>query len=76
MVLQVPQYKPVAALQFFRKVVGNQPLSPPLDESVISSLSDDDFFGTEDGIGFMGRWVGLAQSSNYTGFLPSESQEH
>jgi len=65
----VPQYKPVAALQLFKRVVAGLPLSPPLDEEQIAGLSDAEFFGYDNGtLGYMGQWVGLAQSPQYTGF--------
>ena len=71
----VPQFKPMAALQLFARALKGLPLSPPIDEDVLSQGSLDDFFGQNGQLGYMGKWVGLAQSSEYTDSVHRKSQK-
>ena len=62
----VPEFKPIAGLQLFKRVLFNLPLSPLVDTSQVESCTDEQFFGSEATEGYMEKWISEAQSSDYT----------
>lgn len=64
----VPQYKPLAAFHLFVRGLLNKPLAPPLNQTCLEGdgCSDDEFFGYNDTMGYLGNWVKKAQSPEYT----------
>ena len=71
----VPQFKPQAAQLLFGKVMMNEDLSPPMNETEIASLSDAEFFGNGTK-GYLTEWILRAQSAEYSTLGGREEEPH
>ena len=60
-----PRNRPQAVLHILQRGLGNHLLSPILNYTEISEGSDASFFGWGQEKGYLGRWVGAAQSAAF-----------
>ena len=72
----VPQYRPVAALHLFKRALAGLPLAPLLPDKDIATDSDADFFGDENTLGALSRWVEWAEGVQFVEGTRQQQSAH